>query len=163
MNPEWSIFYFKMHATVVTIKFISVILVDIKVKQHFVVNKASETWKTSLLVGVELTKDSVKMNFHPIYQTSVGMDIASGELEKEIMDSFATRNEELKNGTWINGWDAFVKANETMYRYMLSPEYAIDFKNEEQGEQVKAHFLDCEAHLDVIKHIYKSWNETNEI
>ena len=130
---------------------------------NFVVDTKRDTWKTSLLVGVELSKDSVKMNFHPIYQTNSGMDIATGDLENEIMGSFATRNEELKNGTWINGWDAFVKENEVTYRYMLSPDYAIDFKNEEQGEQVKAHFLDCEAHLDVIKHIFKSWNDTNEI
>ncbi len=132
---------------------------------NFVVKTNRESWKTSLMVGVEADKDSVKLNFHPIYQKESidGMDLATGDLEKEIMDGFYARNEELKKGEWVKGWDDFCKEIESMYRYMLSPQYAIDFKNEEQGEQVKAHFLDCEAHLDVIKHIYRSWNLDNEL
>jgi hypothetical protein len=90
------------------------------------------------------------------------MELATGEKEKEIMDAFYARNEELKNGEWINGWNAFVKEMEGMYTYMLSPQYAIDFKNEEQGKQVFAHFIDCEAHLDVVRELYRSWHLDNE-
>ena len=130
---------------------------------NFVVDTKRESWKTSLMVGVELNGDDVSLKFHPIYQTAVGMDVATGEKEKEIMSGFYARNEELKNGEWVKGWDNFCKEMEGMYRYMLSPDYAIDFKNPEQGEQVYAHFLDCEAHYDVIKHLYRSWNLDNEL
>ena len=129
---------------------------------NFVHDTKLETWKTSLMVGVEIDGADVKLKFYPIYQKEDGMDLATGDFAKEIMDGFYARNEELKTGEWVDGWDKFVKANEGVYRYMLSPEYAIDFKNEEQGEQVKAHFLDCEAHLDVIKHLFRSWNLDNE-
>lgn len=129
---------------------------------NFVAPTTRETWKTSLMVGVDVTKDSVKLDFHPIYQKEDGMELATGEKEKEIMDAFCARNEELKNGEWINGWNAFVKEMEGMYTYMLSPQYAIDFKNEEQGKQVFAHFIDCEAHLDVVRELYRSWHLDNE-
>ena len=130
---------------------------------NFLVDTKGESWKTSLMVGVEINGGDVKLNFHPIYQKADGMDIATGDLEKEIMDGFNARNEELKNGEWVKGWDAFCKEMEGMYNYMLSPAYAIDFKNEEQGKQVYAHFLDCEAHLDVMKHMFRSWNLDNEL
>ncbi|MBO7214704.1 MAG: CapA family protein [Clostridia bacterium] len=130
---------------------------------NFVVDTKRDTWKKSLLVGVEINGKDVKLNFHPIYQTATGMDVATGDIEKDIMDGFYARNEELKNGKWVAGWEAFCKEVEGMYRYMISPDYAIDFKNEEQGKQVFAHFLDCEAHLDVFKHLFPSWNLDNEL
>lgn len=125
---------------------------------NFVQKSMGEGWYDSLLVGVELEGGDVKVNFYPIVMKEDGVDLATGDKKEEILRDFAKRNEELKTGEWEKGWDAFCKKQEGTYRYMLSPQYAIDFKNEEQGEQVKAHFLDCEAHLDVMKHIFKSWH-----
>ena len=129
---------------------------------NFVAPTTRETWKTSLMVGVNATKDSISLDFYPIYQKEDGMDLATGEKAKEIMDAFYARNEELKNGEWVKGWLAFVEENGDMYTYMLSPQYAIDFKNEEQGKQVLAHFIDCEAHLDVVRELYRSWHLDGE-
>lgn len=128
---------------------------------NFVAPTNRESWKTSLMVGVDVTKDSVKLSYHPIYQKEDGMELATGDKAKEIMDGFYARNEELKNGEWKKGWLAFVEEIKSMYTYMLSPQYAIDFKNEEQGKQVFAHFIDCEAHLDVVKELYRSWHLDN--
>ena len=127
---------------------------------HFVAKSNYPEWYTSLIVGIEFT-DKVKMTFYPTYQTEVGIELAEGEKANEIISDFEKRNAELKDGTWLNGWDDFCNRFADGYKYCMSAEYAKDF-GEEMGEQVKAHYLDCEAHLDVIKHLYKSWNYTNK-
>lgn len=129
---------------------------------NFVDPAKRETWKTALMVGVEATKDSLKVNYYPIYQKDTGMELATGDKAKEIMDGFYARNEELKNGEWIKGWNDFVKEISSMYTYMLSPQYAIDFNSEDQAKQVVAHFIDCEAHFDVFRELYRSWHLDNE-
>jgi poly-gamma-glutamate synthesis protein (capsule biosynthesis protein) len=135
---------------------------------NFVTNSNEEGWYTSLLVGIEID-NGIKMNFYPIYQTEKGMDVATGDKATEIMDAFNKRNQELIDGTWTKGWDAFCQRVAPTYRYCLSPDYVIDFNKLEPGrgdtlgEQVMAHYLDCEAHEDVIKHLYKSWHLTEEL
>ncbi len=135
---------------------------------HFLKNVSQPGWYTSLLVGIDFT-NGVKVKFYPIYQTETGMDLAKGEKADEIMTAFKERNAQLLDGTWVDGWDAFCQQVGGSYKYCLSPEYKQDFNNKEPGmgdlyaPQVLAHYLDCEAHEDVIKHLFKSWHLTDKL
>lgn len=123
---------------------------------NFVLNSKYEEWYTSLLVGVDFT-NGVKVDFYPIYQKDDGIDLATNERYDEIMDAFYKRNAQLKDGTWLQGWKDFCKRMEITYKYCMGEEYLKDF-GKEKSDEVIAHYLECEAHLDVLKTLYTTWH-----
>jgi len=120
--------------------------------------KKPDNWYTALLVELDIT-DKIEMNFIPIFDTGVGCDIAAGEKADAILADFNTRNEELANGRWLDGWQKFC-------RWEGLPPYravALGLSEDLNKEELFAHFLDCEAHTDVWREIFKTWNHTNEL
>lgn len=117
-----------------------------------------ENWYTSLLVELNIT-NKVEISFLPIYDTGSGCDIAEGEKAKSILDDFNVRNAELADGRWIDGWDKFCHWDG------LAPykDIALGKYKEQNAEEQFAHYLDCEAHTDVWRHLFKTWNHTNEL
>ncbi len=127
---------------------------------HFVKPHSLDTWYTSLLVEAEFGEGRVAINFYPMVMTDTGMRLAEGEQAEEIMKSFDERNEELQNGKWLDGWRAFCHAPENAYyRTCLAP-VGRDDATEQQNHRF-AHYLDCEAHTDVWRELFKTWNHTN--
>lgn len=117
-------------------------------------------WYTALLVELDIDK-KVDVIFHPIVATTTGCDLAEGEAAKEIMTEFAKRNEEMKNGKWRDGWHAFCMAPEREVYYRALRDY-VDEDEDGKNRQLFAHYLDCEAHTDVWREIFKTWNHTNK-
>lgn len=126
---------------------------------HFCWPNREDFWYTGLLVELEIEKN-VKIRFIPIVTREFGIELAKREEQAEIMRSFAERNEELKNGKWLDGWKAYCKGAEKWYKGVLFGVYASDDPMER--EQQFAHYLDCEAHADILHEIYPTWNQTNE-
>ena len=118
----------------------------------------SEGWYTALLVELDI-EDDVKIKFHPIVDTFHGCDLAKGEKAEEIMKEFEARNEEQKNGKWREGWHAFCVSPEREYYHKS----VLNAKETEKEKQLFAHYLDCEAHTDVWRELYPTWNTTNEL
>ncbi len=126
---------------------------------HFCWDGNSESWYTGLLVELTI-EDGLSIRFIPYELKSVSVELAKGEKAKEIMDGFYARNEELKNGKWQEGWHAFCESVAAGYKGALrgleTPETT------ENTTHRFAHYLDCEAHTDVWRELYPTWNLTNE-
>jgi poly-gamma-glutamate synthesis protein (capsule biosynthesis protein) len=117
-----------------------------------------DNWYTALLVGLNIT-DKVEIEFYPLYDTGYGCDLAEGEKAEEIMADFASRNAELADGRWYEGWQKFC-------HWKGLPPYraaALGLSEDPNKEELFAHFLDCEAHTDVWRELFKTWNHTNEL
>lgn len=106
-------------------------------------------WNTGLLVSLDFS-DNVKVEFIPCTVDGLGIRLAKGEEKERLLNELSERNEELKNGRWKEKWREFALSQE---RYRVIPE--------ELYEEI-AHYFDCEAHTDVCKEIYKTYNHTNE-
>ncbi len=117
-----------------------------------------ECWYTSLLVELDID-DGVKIKFHPIVATETGCDLAEGEAADTIMREFEERNASLLDGTWRDGWHEFCVHPDRAY-YHNKVVNACDDETKIQGF---AHYLDCEAHTDVWRELYPTWNMTNEL
>ena len=115
-----------------------------------------ECWYTALLIELDTeNKDYIK--FYPIYETATGCDLAEGEKAEEIMSAFEKRSAEMLDGSWRAGWHEFCVSPDREY-------YHRAISNEgEEGAQKFAHYLDCEAHTDVWRELYPTWNMTNEL
>ncbi len=115
-------------------------------------NLSDKTWYESLLVELTI-EDDLKIGFIPITATGTVIDLAKGERAEEIMQPFFARNAELKNGKWKEGWHAFCKS--VFEKYNLAT-------NRHERPDLFAHYLDCEAHTDVWRELFPTWNLTNE-
>ncbi len=128
---------------------------------HFVKENGTDVnniWNTSLAVKYD-TKLNI-IEFVPVISTETGIEIAKGDNEKIILDGFNKRNQSLKNGEWKKGWHDFCLSVEEQYQKAIARAYADGCTQKEM--QKFAHYLDCEAHTDVWRELYKTYNHTNE-
>lgn len=124
---------------------------------HLEYSKRRECWKTALLVVLTVT-DKIDIDFIPIFDTDCGCEVADGERAEQILSEFAARNTELADGRWLDGWERFCHG-EFEAIYLDTARCAFD---DEMKEERFAHHLDCEAHTDVWRTLFKTWNHTNE-
>ena len=127
---------------------------------HFVNPRFSKgkEWNRCLAIGYDTKANKVEFTPITVYEDK-GVKIAEGELAEEIMTAFAARNDELKSGAWREGWHKFCVGE----KYYID---AIRMACAENGTQrdydVFGHYLDCEAHTDVWRELFPSFNLTNE-
>ena len=117
-----------------------------------------ECWFTSLLVELNI-EDGVKIKFHPLVATDTGCDLARGAKAAEIMSEFEARNKQLLDGTWRDGWHEFCTDPDRAYYH----DRILGANTTEREIHHFAHYLDCEAHTDVWRELYPTWNMTNEL
>ena len=125
---------------------------------HFCMDVNRESWNTSLLLELEIT-DKIDIRFHPIVCKKDGIDLATGEEKDNILTSFSHRNAELENGKWQDGWHEFCLSVKDFYGRVI---FGCTENSTEEEKQFFAHYLDCEAHTDVWRELYPTWNATNE-
>ncbi len=125
---------------------------------HFISNtKELECWFTGLLVDYD-TK-SHEITFTPIRALSDGIELAKGEDKAKILAEFEARNEEIQNGKWKDGWHAFCESMRDKYTDVVAKAFAEGSTAIE--DDLFGHFLDCEAHTDVWRELFKTYNHTN--
>lgn len=117
-----------------------------------------ESWDT--LLAVEYDTKSGEIAFTPIRSGEYGISLAKGEDKETIMSEFAKRNEQLHNGEWRQGWHEFCEANGKYYVAAIAN--ACTRESTERQNHNFAHYLDCEAHTDVWRELFPTWNLTNE-
>lgn len=126
---------------------------------NFIMESTSELWNQSLMVKYDTKLNT--MEFIPTINTEYGIELAKGEVKEKILKDFKKRNESLKDGTWLNGWHEFCESVSEIYIRALNPDERLS--DEFIGDTLFAHFLDCEAHTDVWRELYKTANHRNEI
>lgn len=106
-------------------------------------------WNTGLLAVLDV-EDTVKLTFVPHLVDGAGIRLARPKEAEQILEALAERSRSLSDGSWQEKWRAFALAQ---HRYRVFPA--------ELYEEI-AHYFDCEAHTDVCKEIYQTYNLTNE-
>lgn len=116
------------------------------------------SWNESLMVTYD-TK-SHEINFIPQLADEVSIKIAKGEEKKRILAEFEKRNNELANGEWKKGWHKFCESEKHIYLSAIGA--ACNENSTQRDNDVFGHYLDCEAHTDVWRELFPSYNLTNE-
>lgn len=111
----------------------------------------SDMWDTGLLIKLDYT-DKCDITFMPVVNDGANISLAKGELRDRLLKEFAERNEELKDGRWLEGWHEFCENSKENYYAPL----------EKRDFDLFSHYLDCEAHTDVWRELFPTWNKTNE-
>ena len=129
---------------------------------HFFWEGKDDLWNTGLVVELQIT-DKVDIKFHPFEMVGASIRLAKGERYEQIMHAFESRSQQLKDGTWRDGWHDFCVKEQTRYvNAIFNPGKAQTEQQKENFLQTFAHLLDCEAHTDVWRELFPTWNATNE-
>jgi hypothetical protein len=101
------------------------------------------------------------IEFIPIVIGENGIQLAKGEQKQEIMREFDVRNSQLANGEWMVGWHDFCESVKEVYLNAIKK--ACNDDSTPMNNAVFGHYLDCEAHTDVWRELFPTYNSTNEM
>ena len=121
-------------------------------------------WFSGLMVEVDFKGEHPEIKFYPLGLKDKTVHLAKGDEAKEIMDGFYARNEELKNGKWLDGWRDFCHNSPYNYDYLdfISWCNNPDADTNPRCTEPFKHFIDTETHLDVLWELLKTFNHTNK-
>lgn len=118
-----------------------------------------DTWNNSLAVKYD-TKAN-KIDFIPLICTDNGIILANGDKKDCIMSEFKKRNKELISGQWRTRWHDFCEA--VKENYIKAIKNACNENSTDYENALFGHYLDCEAHTDVWRELFPTYNQTNEL
>ena len=134
---------------------------------HFPDMMDTEMWNEGLIASLDITKDDVKVEYIPVKSTATGIRLATNEEKDKVISDLLVRNGHIQDGSWIEGWRAFCQSEKHNYVRAMVGKFGgrESYTMEDNADQYQlfAHYLDCEAHTDVWRELYKTYNSTNEM
>ena len=115
-------------------------------------------WNNSLAVTYDTESGAIE--FTPVECGENNIHLATPAHAKEVLDAFAARSARLADGTWREGWHTFCENNRKNYMAVIRAA-GLDQATERENANF-AHYLDCEAHTDVWRELFPTYNQTTE-
>ncbi len=125
---------------------------------HFAWDRPDDGWNEGLMVLLDIC-DECKISFIPCIREGEGIRLAKPNESKIIMNDFNYRNEELMDNRWKHGWRKVCEAHRHIYEAAIKNAFAEE--NIIAKEQFR-HYLDCEAHCDIFRELFPTWNQTEK-
>ena len=125
---------------------------------HFLMANMPKIWDSLLAVKYDTVSNQIE--FTPIVNEGCGITLAKGEQKAAIMNAFAERSESLLSGKWREGWHAFCQS--VRENYFNAIKGACNDDSTDRDNALFGHYLDCEAHTDVWRELFPTYNQTNE-
>lgn len=95
-----------------------------------------------------------QIEFIPLENDGIKLHVMKGEKRAAELAAFEERNKKLADGSWYEGWVKFCHEKADWY-----PDAVGKAGREDSSEQANhrfAHYLDCEAHQDVLREYFKT-------
>lgn len=119
----------------------------------------SKIWNQCLAVKYDTKTNGIE--FIPVVTyDNKGIKLAKGEEKTQILENFEKRNKQLETGEWKKGWHDFCLAVEKFYTDVLKNIYTKEPAFIQR--EMFAHYLDCYAHTEVWRELFKTFNCSNE-
>lgn len=116
-----------------------------------------EDWHEGLVVTYDAAANTVA--FTPLMAENGTIRLANEQEAGRIMRGFKTRSASLQDGTWRDGWHAFCEKHRDLYVAPVARAYSPDATV--VSNEKFAHYLDCEAHTDVWRELFPTYNITD--
>ena len=114
-------------------------------------------WGSGSMLDISLSRETFDITFLPVVVTDSGITLAQGAQKAEIMEELESRSRLLQDDeAWMRAWKAFCDSKPYYYDAVRSA--MQDVPEGESCAQLFAHYLDCEAHLDVWKTLFPTWH-----
>jgi hypothetical protein len=124
---------------------------------HFIKYQDNPEWNEGLVVQVDTGNEPHVCYLPVVLSGDCGIDLAVGDGHDTIMNEFHERSEKLQHhGLWLSEWQAFCDSVASDYREKIRLSQVN--ADSETAAELFPHYLDCEAHSDVLHTIYPSWH-----
>jgi poly-gamma-glutamate capsule biosynthesis protein CapA/YwtB (metallophosphatase superfamily) len=122
---------------------------------NFVSHTEHPHWNSGLLV--ELVIDNkIDFRVHPIVVTDNGVTLAEGEIKEDILKAYEERKNILQDEeAWLKEWRAFCDSVKQGYINSVTDIFP---EGSDTPKEIFPHYLDCEAHTDVWRELFKTWH-----
>lgn len=125
---------------------------------HFTKPNSFDGWFSSLAVLYDTAENTVELI--PVVAGEDRIDLARGAEKEEILQGLEERNRKLASGEWKQGWHDFCVQNAQVYTNSIGK--AMTETSTERQNALFSHYLDCQAHTDVWRELFPTYNLTNE-
>ncbi len=98
-----------------------------------------------------------KIEFIPLVNNGPQIALAEGEQKTEILKGLEKRSATMKDGSWYEQWKNAVLTNFGWYVKRIGYENAT-----EDECHLLAHYIDCEAHHDILVELFKTAHAKKE-
>lgn len=126
---------------------------------HFTKYMDNERWNEGLMVMLDIRYNGIQIEFIPVVEYQGGIRLADPMRSQYILEAMEARNQTLLNGEWKQHWHAFC---ESMYGQYKKSICGYGLEEDLDATQLFSHYLDCEAHTDVWRELFPTWNHSNE-
>lgn len=125
---------------------------------HFLKYMSVPTWNNGLMAQFDFDEENGGFKFEliPVVGGEGGIRLANAEEKEQILSAMAKRDQSVVDGTWIEGWREFCRSVQPNYEASV-----YNCKDDPEQPRLKehfAHYLDCEAHTDVYRELFKTWH-----
>jgi len=121
---------------------------------HFLYDDRDGTmWAEGLAVRVTLD-DAVSIEYIPVIEEENHIRLMNGAEKTAVLADFEKRSHDLETEAWLDGWREFCAEMKPRYESAVAGFHT----GEERDVHLFAHYLDCEAHTDVWRELYKTWH-----
>ena len=110
-----------------------------------------EMWNTGLIVYLDFSH-TCNFSLIPTEVYGNGIRLVKGEKKEKLLSELMERSTCLTDGAYLKKFADFCKSVEGVYRFIP-----------DEIKESFAHYIDCEAHTDVWRELYKTWNHKNEV
>lgn len=117
--------------------------------------KAKEEWKTSILVQVELNENGSKIEYIPIENNGVGVNLSKDE---SILNNYYERSEEIKKEGVIQ--EKMYIRSKTMWLWFKGGMHDAELSNMCDSDRMKLlNWLTNEVHVDLLRIRLSDWKK----
>ncbi|MBR6747638.1 MAG: CapA family protein [Clostridia bacterium] len=126
---------------------------------NFVEDSTHPHWQNGLAVELNIDDNNkCAITFHPVVVTKTGITLAEGDECARLLRELANRNTVLQNEkAWLDAWHQFCVSMAANYRRSVDGVFPDGQEN--APKQVFPHYLDCEAHTDVWRELFPTWQK----
>ncbi len=127
---------------------------------HFVRDYSHPGWENKGLMVMLDINEKCDISFIPDVTTDTGIEKASPAETAEILKGLEDRSNDLKTNVWREKWHEYCLSVTELYEGSVKNVHKED--ESPNYRQVFAHYLDCEAHCDILRELFPTWNKTDK-
>lgn len=127
---------------------------------NYTENKGSG-WQDGMAVKYDTKSGEIELVLIHELADNSGITLAKGEKLAQLKAEVERYSASLKDGSWKQNWHDFCVANRDLYLSKLST--FLRPETTEIDRRFFGHILDCEAHNDIIRELFPTFNSTNEL
>lgn len=117
-------------------------------------------WPLEIVIRYDTVTGEIERIPVNINDSTNGIELSKGDTKQQILDTIKKLDQSMIDGSYKKGYSDYCESVRNDYHGWIGRAYSENAT--ERDNKVFGHYLDCEAHLDMLLELNKTANHTNE-